>query len=104
MRPYFMPSLSKAPLEPPMASRPIGFGEGNFQAWNESNELSQKYVEFCNSPVEIHFAPGPDPREDQKSKVCSGTSSRRWKDGSTPPDLHGPVQSLQGRSTRGQFL
>jgi len=34
--------LSKAPLEPPIAGRPMGFGEGNFQALYDSIELDQK--------------------------------------------------------------
>jgi 4-hydroxyphenylpyruvate dioxygenase-like putative hemolysin len=37
-----MRSLAQAPLEPVLAGRPMGFGEGNFQALYDSIELDQK--------------------------------------------------------------
>jgi 4-hydroxyphenylpyruvate dioxygenase-like putative hemolysin len=37
-----MCSLSKTPLESSIAGRPMGFGEGNFQALYDSIELDQK--------------------------------------------------------------
>ena len=37
-----MRSLSEAPPEPPIPGRPMGFGEGNFQALYDSIELDQK--------------------------------------------------------------